>query len=287
MAEDRLSQIRAEYARRLMQSAGRDNERVEAAFAAVSRERYLTPPPWRIFSPGWGLDLVSAEPAELYADVLVALDDPKRINNGQPSLHAAWIAATDPQRGETVVQIGIGAGYYTAILAALVGPEGRVEAYEIEPHLAEIARNNLAGLSQVRVHARTGVGVALPSADVVYVSAGVAAPDPGWLRALRPSGRMVFPWQPDRSGGLALLVRRVPEGFRAEPFMHVAFVDCIGAGDAEARPRMTVPSRRLGDTRSLWLSAATPPDETATAVYADVWFSSRELESAGPRQAML
>jgi protein-L-isoaspartate(D-aspartate) O-methyltransferase len=287
MAEDRLPQIRAEYARRLMQSARRENERVEAAFAAVPRERYLTPPPWRIFSPGWGLDLVSSDPAELYADVLVALDDRKRINNGQPSLHAAWMAATDPQPGETVVQIGIGAGYYTAILAALVGPGGRVEAYEIEPHLAEIARGNLAGLGQVRVYAQSGVGVPLPHADIVYVSAGVAAPDPGWLRALRLGARLVFPWQPDTSGGVALLVRRVPEGFAAEPFMHVAFVDCVGAGIAEARPRMTAPRARLGDTRSVCISADAPPDETANAVYADVWFSSRELESAGPAKPML
>jgi protein-L-isoaspartate(D-aspartate) O-methyltransferase len=270
-----------------MQSARRENERVEAAFAAVPRERYLTPPPWRIFAPGWGLDLVSADPAELYADVLVALDDPKRINNGQPSLHAAWMAATDPRPGEIVVQIGIGAGYYTAILAALVGPGGRVEAYEIEPRLAEIARGNLAGLGQVRVHARSGVGVPLPQADVVYVSAGVAAPDPGWLRALRPGARLVFPWQPDTSGGVALLVRRLLEGFAAEPFMHVAFVDCVGAGIAEARPRVTAPRARLSDTRSVCISADAPPDETANAVYADVWFSSRELESAGPAKPML
>src|SRR4051812_212435 len=274
MAEDRLSPIRAEYARRLMQSARRENERVEAAFAAVPRERYLTPPPWRIFSPGWGLDLVSADRANLYADVLVALDDPKRINNGQPSLHAAWMAATDPQPGETVIQIGIGAGYYTAILAALVGPAGRVDAYEIEPHLAEIACGNLASLRQVSIHAQSGVGAPLPQADVVYVSAGVAAPDPRWLRALRPGGRMVFPWQPDTSAGVALLVRCLPGGFAAEPFMHVAFVDCVGAGAAEARPRITAPSARLGDTRSICISADAAPDETAIAVYADVWFSS-------------
>jgi protein-L-isoaspartate(D-aspartate) O-methyltransferase len=277
MAEDRVSEIRVRYAHRLMEIAGQANARVEAAFAAVPRERYLTPPPWHIFSPGRGYDTVSADPKELYADVLVALEEAQRINNGQPSLHAAWMAAVDPRPGETVVQIGVGAGYYTAILALLVGSEGEVEAYEIEPHLAEIARANLADMAQVEVHAQTGLGVALPPADIVYVSAGVAAPDPGWLRALQPDGRMVFPWQPDPSAGIALLVRRAPEGFTAEPFMNVSFVGCIGAGLADARPRPIVPGHHIGETRSVWLCADRPPDETATAVYGEVWFSSRVL----------
>jgi protein-L-isoaspartate(D-aspartate) O-methyltransferase len=98
---------------------------------------------------------------------------------------------------------------------------------------------------------------------------------------------MVFPWQPDTSAGVALLVRCLPGGFAAEPFMHVAFVDCVGAGAAEARPRITAPSARLGDTRSICISADAAPDETAIAVYADVWFSSRELQSAAPAKPML
>jgi len=274
---DRLSEIRTRYARRLMELSNRQNPRVEAAFAAVPRERYLTPPPWRMFAPGYWRDLVSAEPEVLYDDVLVALDQTQRINNGQPSLHAGWLASVDPRPGETVVQIGIGTGYYTAILAELVGPSGPVEAYEIEPRLAEIARANLAALNQVTVHARTGLGIALPPADVVYVSAGVAAPDPEWLRALRPEGRLVFPWQPESSAGMALLVQRAPGGFRAEPFMNVSFVGCIGADTADARPKPIVPGHHVGDTRSLWLCADKPPDETATAVYGALWFSSRQI----------
>jgi protein-L-isoaspartate(D-aspartate) O-methyltransferase len=277
MAEDRLSEIRARYAHRVMQLSGAQNPRIEAAFAAVPRERYLTPPPWRIFAPGYWRDLVSSEPDELYEDVLVALDQAQRINNGQPSLHAGWLAAVDPHPGETVVQIGIGAGYYTAILAELVGPSGRVDAYEIEPRLAELARANLAPLNQVAVHARTGLGTALPPADIIYVSAGVTAPPPEWLRALRPDGRLVFPWQPDLSAGIALLVRRVPAGFQAEAFMSVSFVGCVGAGPEHARPQPIVPGHRLGETRSLWLCAEKEPDTTATAVFGEVWFSSRPI----------
>ncbi len=270
-----LSGLRARYARELLASARTRHGRVEAAFAAVARERHLTPPPWRIFAPGGFMDDETSDPAKLYDDVLVVLDCGKGINNGQPSLHAAWMAALDPRPGERIVQIGIGAGYYTAILAELVGDGGRVEAYEIEPRLAAIARDNLGPLSQVTVHAASGVGAPLPEADVVYVSAAAAAPDPGWLRCLRPGGRLIFPWQPDPGHGIAAVVTRSPAGFGVELLSGVAFVACVGAPSGGAQPNR----RRSAETRSIWLTDEAPPDETATGIYEEVWFSSRQLSA--------
>ena len=277
--KETLSSVRARYAKEVMvwaREAGVETARIEAAFAAVPRENYLTPPPWRIFAPGGWMDDETSDPEKLYADVLVVLDRRQGINNGQPSLHAGWMAAVDPRPGESVVQIGIGAGYYTAILAELVGEGGRVEAYEIESHLAEIARTNLAPLRQVRVHAVSGISADLPDADVVYVSAGAAAPDASWVRCLTGSGRLIFPWQPDPGHGQTMLVERVGEGFRAKFLMNVAFVGCIGAGLKESRAT-GIPSRAIAETRSLWLHAVRPPDATATAIYRDLWFSAEEV----------
>jgi len=42
--------------------------------------------------------------------------------------------------GEHVVHIGAGVGYYTAILAKLVGAEGRVTAIEFDAELAARAK---------------------------------------------------------------------------------------------------------------------------------------------------
>src|SRR4051812_5288523 len=92
-----LAAVRARYAAEIMRSTGAGNPRVEAAFAAVPREEFLDRPPWRIFSPGGVIEKNTSDPSELYADVLVVLERRKGINNGQPSLHAAWIAAVDPQ----------------------------------------------------------------------------------------------------------------------------------------------------------------------------------------------
>src|SRR5271167_1085061 len=155
----------AEIARRV------SDPRIEAAFAAVPREDFAGPPPWRIGSGGLFGHTTGDDPARLYDDVLIAIDARRGINNGQPSLHAHAIDALAPKEGETVVQIGAGAGYYTAILARLVGPSGRVIAYEIEPDVAERARANLAGYPQIELRARSGVGEALPAADCIYVNA--------------------------------------------------------------------------------------------------------------------
>ena len=68
----------------------------------------------------------------------------KGINNGEPSLHAKCIGAAAPKVGDVVIHIGAGTGYYTAILAHLVGESGRVYAYEMEADLARRAVGNLA-----------------------------------------------------------------------------------------------------------------------------------------------
>jgi protein-L-isoaspartate(D-aspartate) O-methyltransferase len=265
---------RRRYAAEIMAATGAANARVEKAFAAVPREEFLTPPPWRIFSPGGLVEKITSDPIALYEDVLVVLDASQGINNGQPSLHAAWISALDPRPGETVVHIGIGAGYYTAILATLVGPKGRVHAYEIDVALAELARRHLAAFPNTTVHAASGVGAALPEPDIIDVNAAATAPDARWLRALKPDGRLIFPWQSSRAAGVTLIVRRCASGFRATPTFGVGFIPCVGA---QPEPSTKHAGRDPAETHSVWLSEEHPPDETATAVYEEVWFSSKSV----------
>ena len=271
-----LDERRRRYAAEITRHMGVPHACVEEAFAAVPREAYLTPPPWTIFAPGGLLMNETSNPAELYQDVLVVLDRERGINNGQPSLHAAWMAALDPKPGEVAVHVGAGTGYYTALLAALVAPGGRVHAYEIETDLAEIARRNLAALESVTVHAASGVAADLPAADILYVNASASAPDTAWLKALEPGGRLVFPWQPPKArGGVALQVTRSERGFRTTATMEVAFIACVGAIARATEGRANIDE--VMRTRSLWLTEERPPDDTAILVYDQVWFSSREV----------
>ena len=269
-----LEKHRSRYAADIMRATGAENARVEKAFASVPRENFLTPPPWRIFSPGGVIEKNTSDPADLYDDVLVVLDRAKGINNGQPSLHAAWIAAVDPRPGETAVHVGIGAGYYTAILARLVAPGGAVHGYEIEARLAALARRHLVDLFHVTVHAVSGVQADLPPADVIYVNAAATAPDTGWLQALKPGGRLIFPWQSMGGGGVTLLVQRLESGFAANPTMAVGFIPCVGA---QGQPSGRCGPHDLMETRSVWLTDDRAPDASATAVYDRVWFSSEQV----------
>lgn len=264
---------REAYARDVTRAAGTSSPRLVAAFAEIPRERFLAPPPWTVIAPGGLYPKVTFDPADLYEDALVALDPVRHINNGQPSLHARWLAALDPSPGEIVVQVGAGTGYYTAILASLVGPAGRIQAYEIEPALAETARANLRPYAQVTVHAASAVGVGLPDADVVYVSAAAPAPDLAWLDALRPGGRLVMPWEPRAGrGGVTLLVRREAGGLSATPSTLVGFIPCEGIATTTGPVR----GDALVATRSLWRVRDRAPDDSATAVAGEVWFSDRD-----------
>jgi protein-L-isoaspartate(D-aspartate) O-methyltransferase len=266
---------RCAFAAEVARSAGVRDPRIEAAFAAVPREDFAGFPPWRVGSGAFGSDSVS-DPERLYEDVLVGIDARRGINNGQPSLHAQALDALGVSEGETIVQIGAGAGYYTAILATLVGPTGRVIAYEIEPDIAERAAANLARYPQVEVRARSGVDD-LPDADAIYVNAAATHPLRAWLDALKPGGRLVFPLQAAGSSGAMLLVTRPERGeeWPARLLAGVVFIACAGGQDAETGRKLDQAFRRGGHGRVRSLRFGGAPSETDW-VRGDGWALSTE-----------
>jgi len=136
------------------------------------------------------------DPAFLYQDVTVALSEASKINNGQPVLHAVGLSTLNPQDGETALHIGAGTGYYTAVLARLTAPGGKVLAYEIEPALADLATANLSDLEHVTVYSRSGAEGPLPACNLIYVNAGATSPLDIWLDALLPGGVFCFRSRP-------------------------------------------------------------------------------------------
>ena len=230
--------------------------------------------PWHIRVNDTYLETPSADPVYLYQNALVALDPAKGINNGEPFLHAAWIGAAAPKSNDVICHIGAGTGYYTAILSLLALPRGFVHAFEIDESLAKQARENLVAFERVDVNHGDATTLPLPLSDVIYVNAGVAAPPVSWLKALRPGGRMIFPWRPSERVALAMLLIRTDVGFQAKPLMRAWFIPCIGA--SSTADCLKIPgTSEAGATRSVWLTADREPDETATAIYPDVWFSTK------------
>ena len=269
----KLDEVRKSYARALARVSASPDLRLEDVFYHVPREAFLPPGPWKLLVDGRFVETPGSDPIHVYQNFAIALDVRKGINNGEPHLHAQWIGAVAPQPGETVTQIGLGMGYYSAILSLLVLPGGHLIGFEIDSDLAEIARRNLTTYENVSVVTGDATSLEMPPSDLIYVSAAVVEPPEQWLTALRPGGRLIFPWRPTVEVGLAMLVRRVATGFEARSLLSCWFIPCAGASSSKGS--LLAPSISAAwRIRSLHLSSAQAPDESAVAIYEHCWFSS-------------
>jgi protein-L-isoaspartate(D-aspartate) O-methyltransferase len=252
-----LDSLRREYAEKVC--AGVDLPGLRDAFATVPRERFLGAGPWKLVQPsspgqeqnervsgtstGYR-ETPDAGVEHLYQDVLVAIDPVRHLNNGQPSAHALWIDAAAPRPGESVLHVGCGTGYFTAIFAELVGRAGQVVAFEVDDTLAERARACLAPWPQVRVE--VGDASELDGVyDVIYVNAGTTHARKEWLAALAPGGRLLLPLTVNRARsnaahGAGIFIRAVRVGTRwpVRIVSSVSIFDCVGARDERAEAQL-------------------------------------------------
>ncbi|MGC1521834.1 MAG: hypothetical protein WA803_09880 [Steroidobacteraceae bacterium] len=244
----------------------------------TERERYVGAGPWSILVHPDYISTVSDDPRLIYQDIVVCIARERKINNGQPSLHARCLAACAPKTGESVTHIGAGTGYYTEILALLVGDTGRVSAFEIESDLAAWASGNLQHRPNVAVVATSASEGASPLADVIYMSAGATHPLGIWLDALNVGGRLIFPMTTNLGYGVMLLITRRSDGdYSVSIVSPAAFIPCVGARDDMASEALSTAlrSRSLLAAKSLRRSGAA--DETACLVGKDWWFSTTSL----------
>jgi protein-L-isoaspartate(D-aspartate) O-methyltransferase len=258
---DELQKARRAFAEELRSTKSLRSEALVDAFAAVPRERFLGPPPWKIwdpavspiYEPGKDPYVDFDDPKAVYRDVLVALDAERRINNGQPSLWAVIYDRLDAARGERVVHIGCGAGYYTAVLAELVGPGGSVVGLDVDPMMLARAAPALADRLNVEVKERSGALYDEGPADIIVVNAGITHPLDVWLEALKPGGRLAVPLTfdglaPNAGLGGFFKITRGPEGYAASFLCPTGIIHFAGARDAEANKRL-VEAWRDGVTR--------------------------------------
>ncbi|MBV8132072.1 MAG: GNAT family N-acetyltransferase [Alphaproteobacteria bacterium] len=280
---DPVAAARQGYAEELRFTAPIRDAAVVRAFATVPREHFLGPGPWRILSPMrsaeyWTTE--NADPRHVYHDVLVAIDERGRLNNGQPSLWACLYDQLGLTPGTHVVHVGAGTGYYSAILAEIVGPAGAVTAIEIDPVLASQATDNLAlAWPQARVVAADGFAFRPERpADAVIVNAGVTHFSPVWLDSLAAgNGRLLVPLtNAERWGGFLLITRRAGETQRysARFVHHVGIIHCIGGRDPQAEARLTeaLAKAPLAAVKSLRRAPEEP--DTSCWLSGDGWWLS-------------
>ena len=239
-----LKQIRRYYAEEIAAYCNLQSDALVAALASVPREQFLDPGPWLI--RGGYADLGeaprltrSADPRHVYHNVTIAIDAARMLFNGQPGTLALWIDALRLKPGERVLHIGCATGYYTALMAHVLGPEGMVTALEVDAGLARRAKENLMALPWVEVREADGTGGLPDNLDAVLINAGVTHPLPVWLDALRDGGRMIVPVtftvdkMPTNIGkGGVFLITRKQDVFHARFLAPVAIYSAVGVRDA-------------------------------------------------------
>jgi protein-L-isoaspartate(D-aspartate) O-methyltransferase len=287
-----LDECRQFYAEEIRLSANIISVALIEAFARVPRENFLGPGPWKIASVDIGLggttyiQTPDADPRHVYHNLPVALDPARDLNNGQPAALAKWIDALGIKSGMRVYHLGCGVGYFTAIIAEMVGRSGSVVGSEIDSDLAQRARQNLAGYPNVSVYSGDGADFDPGVCDAILVNAGVSHPNPVWLGRLSLSGSLVVPLTvaagmgmgANLGKGVMAKITREADAFSARVVSFVAIYSCIGMRDPQWEQDLgkAMSNGKLFKMRSLRRDVHEPRD-TCLVHGIDLCFSSDEL----------
>ncbi|MGY3617653.1 protein-L-isoaspartate O-methyltransferase family protein [Bradyrhizobium sp. USDA 10063] len=236
-----LAAARRRYASAIGQRERISSARLLQAFAAVPREHFAGDGPWRIRSEardGYS-PTADADPVHLYDDVLVAIDERRRLDTGLPSLWAHFLDVLDIKEKERVVQIGCGLGYYSAILSRIVGPQGTVLAIDCDKALVSRAASNLRRYKNVEVIHGDGCSDVGGPADVIIVHAGFNHPHPLWIEALRRNGRLLVPLTRRGRVGTVIKITRLARCYQAEAVRRIRIFPGKGRGRTALGERVT------------------------------------------------
>jgi len=280
---ERLVDFRRVFAHVVVARAGcPENQSLLQAFSDVPRHEFLGAGPWAVTEDGTAT--ASDDPALVYQDIGIGIAT--GIPSGLPSLHARLLDAIGLMHDWRVMQVGAGTGYFTAILAELVGSAGHVQAFEINEALATRARASLARWPQASVELRSGVGRPDHPVDLVYdliyVNAGVQQLPRAWIDALAPGGSLLVPLVATDGQGAVYLIRRgTGERHPARFVCRARFVPCIGTQDAASSARLSEALRADGceAVRSLRL-APERPDATSWLTGDGWWLSTAAAPDA-------
>ncbi len=130
------------------------------------------------------------------ADAVAVLDSPERRSSQDPN--RLW-RRVGLKRGDTVVDVGAGSGFYTFPAAVRVGPSGRVYAVDVSQDLVGLVRERAADRKVRNVEPVLSTPTHIPVEDAVADIALLANVLHGIppetvdeaVRLLRPGGRLV------------------------------------------------------------------------------------------------
>jgi protein-L-isoaspartate(D-aspartate) O-methyltransferase len=157
-----------------------------------------------------------------YQDMPLPIGFDKTIS--QPFMVALMTDLLAPRRHESVLEIGTGLGYQTAILAELAG---QVWSVEIIEEFASQAEALLQGLGISNVAIRVGDGSrGWPEHapfDKILVSVAAERTPPALLKQLKPGGRMVLPLASEQGQFLTVIDKDAAGQLKTRKLIPVRF----------------------------------------------------------------
>lgn len=237
-------------------------EALRRAVTEVPRHRFVH----RFRSPHDGpLQDLDAYPEQhlslVYSDAVMTHVDAQGSalpsTNSQPSYVLWLIAQLDLRPGQRVLEIGSGSGWLAAIMARLVGTEGRVTGVEILPDLAAQSRADLDGTGvgdNVTIIAGDGTGgIAGGPFDAVMITAATWDVTTGIMDGIADGGALLVPIALRDGGCQVTVLRREGPRFVEQRRVIGSFVPLVGPGQAPAQQ-----PRRLEDVPG-WESMGPEP----------------------------
>jgi protein-L-isoaspartate(D-aspartate) O-methyltransferase len=207
---DRYERKRMRLVERIREK-GIDAPRVVAAVSKVPRHRFV---PESIRS-------------RAYDDSALPIGYGQTIS--QPSLQALYLQVLDIGPEDTVLEIGAGSGYQTALLAEVAA---NVYAVERIPELTQRAREVLDTLGYGNIALVTKDGTVGWSKYAPYDAILVAAASPdipdALVDQLAPGGRLLIPLGDRTTQELTLVTRTDDGGIDRRPITQCVFVPLIG-----------------------------------------------------------
>lgn len=159
-----------------LRAAGVRDESVLAAIGRTPREQFVLP----------------QDRHRAYVDHAMPIERGQTIS--QPYIVARMTELLEVGPQAKVLEVGTGSGYQAAVLATIVG---EVFSIEIDPQLADQARERLHTLGYENVHVRSGDGFhGWPERgpfDAAIITAAAPQVPPAIVEQLAPGGRLVMP----------------------------------------------------------------------------------------------
>ncbi len=177
--EEEYEEEREKLIEKLLRRGYIKSERVEKAMRTVPRHEFV---PSRVKDSAY-------------------LDSPQPIGEGQtisaPHMVAMMVEKLDIEKGQKILEVGGGRGYHAAVIAELVGEEGKVYTIEYIETLAKSAQKRLkrCGYKNVRVIQGDGSKGYPERAPYSRISVACGAPNiPNpMIKQLKIDGKILIP----------------------------------------------------------------------------------------------